>query len=44
MNPAAVAVHTSYARSAGGGFSWTGPLYQLIGPAPAANQIAVTGG
>lgn len=43
MNPAAVAVHTSYARSAGGGYSWTGPLYQLIGPAPAANTISVAG-
>jgi hypothetical protein len=43
MNPAAVAIHTSYARSAGGGYPWTSPLYQLIGPAPAANQIAVPG-
>lgn len=39
----AVAVHTSYATSAEGGYSWTAPLYQLLGPAPAANQISVAG-
>lgn len=44
MNPAAVAVHTSYARSTAGGYSWTSPLYQLIGPAPTANQLSVAGG
>lgn len=43
MNPAAVAVHTSYARSTAGGYAWTSPLYQLIGPAPVANEIAVAG-
>ncbi|BBZ62358.1 cutinase family protein [Mycolicibacterium monacense] len=31
-----VAVHTSYARSTGGGYTWTSPLYQLLGPAAAA--------
>jgi len=31
----AVAVHTSYGRTATGGLEWTQPLYQLIGPAPA---------
>ena len=33
VTPAAVAVHTSYATSPSGGYSWTSPLYQLIGPA-----------
>ncbi|MGB7504215.1 MAG: cutinase family protein [Mycobacterium sp.] len=48
MNPAAVAVHTSYARSAGALDSWTLPLYQLVEPVqiqnPVANQIEVNAG
>ena len=44
MNPTAVAIHTSYARASTGGYAWTSPLYQLIGPAPTANQIAVAAG
>jgi hypothetical protein len=39
VSPAAVTVHTSYARSAGGGYAWTAPLYQLLGPAPAVRQV-----
>jgi hypothetical protein len=34
VTPAAVAVHTSYARSTSGGYDWTTPVYQLLGPAP----------
>lgn len=43
----AVSVHTSYARSASGGYPWTAPLYQLLGPAasvPTADTIAVAAG
>jgi hypothetical protein len=29
-------IHTSYATSTSGGYEWTQPLYQLVGPAPAA--------
>ncbi len=47
MNPAAVAVHTSYARSSAGD-TWTRPLYQLLGSVPAeapvANQIVASAG
>lgn len=39
-----VAVHTSYARATSGGYSWTAPLYQLLGPAPTADTIAVAAG
>jgi hypothetical protein len=42
-----VAVHTSYARASSGGYAWTSPLYQLLGPAPAAeaaNPITVAAG
>lgn len=39
VSPAAVTVHTSYARSTGGGYAWTTPLYQLLGPAPAVRQV-----
>ncbi|WP_245234002.1 cutinase family protein [Mycobacterium sp. PS03-16] len=39
----AVAVHTGYATSPAGGYSWTAPLYQLLGPAPVAGQISVAG-
>jgi Cutinase len=35
MNPAAVAVHTSYARSVSSMDPWTMPLYQLVTQAPA---------
>ncbi|MBU9763641.1 cutinase family protein [Mycobacterium sp. TNTM28] len=34
----AIAVHTSYARSSSGGFRWTWPLYQLLGPSPVPQQ------
>ncbi|WP_082929549.1 cutinase family protein [Mycobacterium sp. 852013-51886_SCH5428379] len=44
MNPTAVAIHTSYARSAAGGYRWTAPLYQLIGAAPTANQVSAAAG
>jgi hypothetical protein len=40
-----VAVHTSYARTPG--LAWTGPLYFLLGPAPAApaaNELALAAG
>ena len=40
---AAVAVHTSYAVSTNGGQAWTSLLYQLLGPAPAANQLVLAG-
>lgn len=40
MNPAAVAVHTSYARSSAGLDAWTWPLYQLVGPAPVQTPVA----
>jgi hypothetical protein len=39
VTPAAVAVHTSYARSTSGGYTWTTPVYQLLGPAPTAHQV-----
>ena len=50
MNPAAVAVHTSYARNSSSADSWTVPLYQLIAQAPAplpspmAQPVQVTAG
>ena len=48
MNPAAVAVHTSYARSASALDPWTMPLYQIVGPSPVqdpvAGQMVVTAG
>ncbi|MFW0149247.1 cutinase family protein [Mycobacterium sp. smrl_JER01] len=34
MNPASVAVHTSYARRASAMDAWTVPLYQLVSQAP----------
>lgn len=47
MNPAAVAVHTSYARSVTGD-PWTRPLYQLLSAGqldgPPANQVVVSAG
>jgi hypothetical protein len=44
VSPAAVAVHTSYAAStAGGGYAWTTPVYQLLGPAPMVTQGPLPG-
>ena len=40
VTSAAVAVHTSYARSTSGGYAWTTPVYQLLGPSP---QVSVPG-
>ena len=40
MNPAAVAVHTHYARNVSAMDAWTVPLYQLATSAPAARSIA----
>jgi Cutinase len=34
VTPAAVAIHTSYALSTSGGYAWTTPIYQLLGPSP----------
>ncbi|WP_041782540.1 cutinase family protein [Mycolicibacterium chubuense] len=48
MNPAAVAVHTSYARNQSAMDSWTAPLYALVtgapSPSPAANPVTVAAG
>ncbi|ANI38314.1 cutinase [Mycolicibacterium vaccae ATCC 25954] len=48
MNPAAVAVHTSYARRTAAMDPWTVPLYQLVSrvpaPAPAALPVQVAAG
>jgi hypothetical protein len=44
VTPAAVAVHTSYAVSTSGGYAWTTPLYQLLGPAPSASQVSLAAG
>jgi Cutinase len=38
--PAAVAIHTSYAVGTSGGYAWTTPIYQLLGPAP---QVSAPG-
>lgn len=35
-----VAVHTSYARSTSGGYAWTAPLYQMLGPVSATSPTA----
>ncbi|MFN6545967.1 cutinase family protein [Mycolicibacterium nivoides] len=40
----AIAVHTSYARSAAGGYRWTWPLYRMLGPSPMQQQVVPTGG
>lgn len=40
----AIAVHTSYARSASGGYRWTWPLYRMLGPSPLQQQVVPTGG
>jgi Cutinase len=41
---AAVAIHTSYAASAGGGQMWTRMLYHLLGaPSPATPEVVLTG-
>ncbi|BBX34962.1 cutinase [Mycolicibacterium mageritense DSM 44476 = CIP 104973] len=39
----AVAIHTSYARSRSGGYAWTWPLYQLLGPSLSVDHLAPTG-
>lgn len=54
INPAAVAVHTSYARSVGAADSWTVPLYQIVRSAPVpvvapvadpiADQVTISAG
>ena len=38
----AIAVHTSYARSSGGGYRWTWPLYRMLGPSPMQQQTVPT--
>ena len=47
-NPAAVAVHTSYARSQSSVDAWVGPLYRLVQqrpvPVPDANPVQVPPG
>jgi Cutinase len=40
---AAVTIHKSYAVSTSGGQAWTSLLYQLLGPAPTANQLTLAG-
>ncbi len=40
----AVAIHTGYDVSTRGGQTWTSLLYQLIGPAPAASPLVLSGG
>jgi Cutinase len=40
VSPAAIAVHKSYALSTSGGYSWTTPVYQLLGPSP---QVSAPG-
>jgi hypothetical protein len=37
VTPAAVAIHTSYALNTTGGYAWTTPVYQLLGPSPQAS-------
>jgi hypothetical protein len=44
VSPAAVAIHTSYALStAGGGYPWTTPVYQLLGQTPTVTQGPLPG-
>jgi hypothetical protein len=43
VSPAAVAVHTSYALARSEALDWTRPLYQLLGPAPAARALVQSG-
>lgn len=40
----AVAVHTSYARSSGGGYRWTWPLYRMLGPSSMQQQTVPVDG
>ncbi|MGV0813648.1 cutinase family protein [Mycolicibacterium boenickei] len=40
----AIAVHTSYARSSSGGFTWTWPLYRLLGASPMQQQVVPADG
>jgi hypothetical protein len=37
VTAAAIAIHTNYALSASGGYAWTAPIYQLLGPSPRAS-------
>jgi hypothetical protein len=39
VSPVATAIHTSYATSTSSGYAWTAPLYQLLGRAPAAQDV-----
>jgi hypothetical protein len=41
VSPAAVAIHTSYAARSSG-YAWTTPVYQLLKPAAAAQELAST--
>ena len=43
VSPAAVAIHTSYALARSEALDWTTPLYYLLGPAPAARELALAG-
>lgn len=43
VSPIATAIHTSYTTSMSGPYPWTAPLYQLLGPAPTANQLTLAG-
>ncbi|HEX3546083.1 MAG TPA: cutinase family protein [Mycobacterium sp.] len=40
VSPAAIAIHTSYATSTSGGYAWTTPVYQLLGPSPTTTPQA----
>jgi hypothetical protein len=39
VTPAAVAIHTSYALTTSGGYAWTTPVYQLLGPSPLGTPL-----
>lgn len=39
----AVAIHTSYARPRAGGYAWTWPLYQLLGPTLTTDHLSPVG-
>jgi hypothetical protein len=43
VSPAAVAIHTSYALARSEALDWTEPLYQLLGPTPAARELVQAG-
>jgi Cutinase len=40
VSPVAVAIHKSYAQNTSGGYTWTLPLYSLIGPSSAASAAS----